>query len=277
MAFNIWVSTNGLWYDDTSWNTGLIPETGDDVTFSGQFSNQSLIEGPIYEDFKLNNFRTESDYTGSIGGVGNNLALSATKVVIRGTGKCYIIARNAEADSDIDIVIVNSNNLTDALTLDSDGTTNTVNRILVVKGGVTLSAGMGHIDFLETSFRNNATTDARVTVVTSGQTIGEVHCAAGVIECDRLVTTGIQSAGRWTQTTKRIDSLQLTGGTHTYNVAKGSGNAGAMGAVEIHGGTLDLTQTGDQKVVSSAKVYPNGNLLKIDDLATVTESDMTGG
>lgn len=282
MANFWWTSVDGDWASPHSWTTDGgddTPQSEDVVIFNGIYSNVSVTSGlnqtagnDATYDTDLSYLFVDDTYTGDIGTSGSPLQLTADKIVFKGSGSFYFKSDSDAGGAITDHIVINSDNLSDAAFLDSDGNNDTITSIVVVKGDVTIQGSMGLLTRLGISYRKHPKTDARVHIESCSNAVNWAYCAGGVVDCNRACSMDM-SGGQWTQDIDNFTTVHQHGGTIIYNTPQSAGN---ISQLWLTGGTFDMTRNGNRKTINAAYIFPDGDIEYNEDLHTITFHDMTG-
>jgi hypothetical protein len=238
-----------------SYSPAQLPSTGDAVIVDGDLF-ASAITTSFAANLDLFLFEIRDNYDAAIGSLGNPIVCSADTLKYMGGGTMYF-----KYDGSGDLyptcqVIVDSNNQTNAMIIDSDGNNNMLTRVHVRKGYVTIAATAGDILDVQLSYRNNPDRDAILVIPASSFQIDTLTQSGGQLDCERDVTTGVQMAGTWEQSISGIRKLFQAAGLCVYNYDT---------LAEAHvNGTLDFNQSRERKTAAVYK-FPKGNV-KYNDL-----------
>jgi hypothetical protein len=230
-----------------SFSLGTLPTDGEIVILDGdRFS--SAVTTTFGYNLDLYAFKIHSNRTTNAGSLGSPLIFCADIIhVFAGSGASfYYKASGPDVYYNTDFILVDSDNLTSAVFIDSNANQNNVARVLVRKGGTTIAATCGDIDYLQAIYRNSPTTDAQITVSSgSSYSIGQLDIAGGVVTNNRAVTLATQSAGLFEQDNNEVDNLKITGGECVYNHTN-------IPEAHIHAGVLNLN---DNTAYKTGNVY----------------------
>lgn len=266
----IWTSTNGLWDSTSSWSGQTIPIVGDRVIFSTQYSNHPVLAGPT-TPVDLNKITVEDGWVSNICSRGTPLQyVTADEFIYRGHGSCFYKVRHPSVNA-TDRLVINSPNRIDAFFLDTHTSGNSVNNVCISRGSLDVAATAVTIGNLNIRVINGQTD----TIVRAhyNATLGfsYVSMSGGIFICDKPITIhAVQSGGKWTHT-HNMAGLWLTGGMHWHN----ANDPRDYEYVNLHGGTIDLTQSGGTKTIAAIEKHQNGTVI-YNGSHDVTYTNMTG-
>lgn len=281
-----WVSTSGSWHDTSSWHDGSIPEQGDRVLFLGPpYSDWPLEIGPLYE-IDLWQLVSGENYTANWGYDGAPISgiscSSKGSIIIRGSGTHYLEVGVSD-ESEIDNLIVNSTNFTNALVLSGNAfNLSAVTSLRTRRGRTHLTATHPSIVHLIVNYSFGQQSDVEVQIddntTYAGNVIANASIMGGTVNCADVVSTLNVFGGRWTQTgtsSSFIPNLHINGGVVEYLAA-----GGITGYVRMYnGGTFDSRKNKNKITIAQAAIpNPNvANFLVNSNLHSVTEYlDFTG-
>ena len=244
MATTFWNGSTGDPNSDSNY-TGNAPSDGDTMIVDGALSQQAITESFTYcINLAL---LVVKNFPADIGASGNPFTnFTADKMIIlstagsANTGTTYIDPYDDLSSDHLDELIVNSDNLTDALVLSGTAGTNTT-ILRNAKGGITIDV-TANLTNLIMSYRSNPGTDARVTIpISAGKTITSILVDAGILANSRAVTDAIQNGGSYTQSEEDVSgTLTVCDGTMIYNGT-------AQTDTRALGGTLTHNESRDEK------------------------------
>ena len=239
-----WVSTTGDWGATASWDTNLVPDTGDDVVFDGVASNSDVTAG-LTTGKTIGELWVKDSYSGDLGTHATNpLSVATAQLIYQGEGSLFLTGNQFE-------VLIDSVNLIDAVTI----TGGTCGNLYFSSGALLSGASAGQVGnaFL---YGN----DVFWTLESGGGTMGNVHLKAGTIVSHVAQTSArilYVSGGEFTQEGNvLVTSVNIYGGRLTWNCGTGMSSLIAMG------GTVDFTQDGRTKTVAVAVVAEGVALLR---------------
>lgn len=120
MATRYWEGTTSTdWGVATNWSDDTVPVSSNDVVFDGRGTldsdglNRSALLNMDQTGVDLAKLHVMSSYTGTIGAAGGPLIIEVSsggdgKLIIEGTGDCYIQVGNGANDAFVDTLIVNT-------------------------------------------------------------------------------------------------------------------------------------------------------------------------
>lgn len=262
MANHIWVSTNGDWSDAASWHDGVVPVNDDGAVF-GNRSQVSVARGLNQAAVQLGELRVDPEYKGDIGLSGAHLILECKKLIHRGSGRIYLTGSGGVVMR----LTVDSPNLVDALTL--QGTSSSW-ELTVKRGKLICGNAMGNITRLRL-VPDNGRALAEVLATAAGNTLIYAYVAGGELVNYRPISfaTGyvVLAGGRFVQETGIVTNWVQFGGMGILN------SDGTVSQAHVYGGTLDTTQTANDKAITLLYIGPFGDVLKSNQLTITGEYD----
>lgn len=241
MAITRWEgSVDGGFTDNANWSNNASVDDGESII-------PASATVPIDTDLdasgvKVDLFLTEKGCPIDIGTSGTGISIAADKVVHRGTGTLYYTA--AQSASEVtDLIVLDSDNGTNALVLKDDGTSSTT-RLVNIGGYATCSSAAtngltildNHATDATTVVENGFGTVADLFVssgkVTVKTTATRIHCTGGVV----YVENGGVGATCYVSGTGQLYYNSGTSGTIKIYV---TGNGFVDFSGNIYGTTID--------------------------------------
>lgn len=262
MPNNDWQGTTDAWDLAGNW-TIIVPVTGEDVRIPGE-SGQAIQTGLSQAAVDLNSLIVDAPYAQAIGGVGNELTISADLVKFFGSGNFYYKDGNGTTD----VMLIHSGAMTNTIQVGGD----TITDCTLLRGSVTIAGDLGTMTTLRIGHVTNRESDVDLTVTAGAGALTTVEQGGGVVSCALAATTWNMAAG----TTTYSGSIALTtlvqkGGYMHYT------STGAITTAWVYGGaTLDLM--GGRKTVTNLYRLPGSRVIMDNDLVTVTNDyNWSGG
>lgn len=274
MADRIWTgAVDGDWNNTGNWSGGQLPADGDDVIVqAGAGAMTTNLDRSGGSGLRLNLFVTDPGFTNNIGASGSPLTLNADRVVHRGTGTFWFRDKAGTDLFTTQEIVVDSDATGEAMHVDGDN----VERLLILKGNVTVESSAAPIGLVEVSYRSVPQTDARLTVNSGAGVIETMFVMGGLTTCNARVRTMVASGGVVTQDVAPIETLVLSGATVIYNTPRGSSDDGAIVTAHLMRGTLDFTRTGVKKLIRSLFLWPGATFQRNASLTTITDKKFMG-
>lgn len=254
-----WVSADGDVGATASYSQNLLPTIDDELFFPSTNSQAVNVDVAALTAIDLNLLYVDKGFRGVIGTDGVPLEFSADLVKFFG-GKAF---HYKDGGGDTDLVIINAASPSTIITLDGD----TITKIIVLRGNVTIKSSFGTLVDLEVGWVNNRQSDATVTIQAGVVTpITNLRASGGVINSSSVITNVIVDGGNYTQDTATATNVDIYSGFFNYNFA------GTITALNLRGGTTDFTQNDLSKVVTNTNRFPNSVFKYDDDVTTFTNA-----
>lgn len=259
----------GNWDATASWDTGIVPVTGDDVIFPAGLTQPFLTN--LDQSSKaagagvdLNLFYRDRNCSAAIGASGNPLRVGCNKLIDHGSGVLFY--KNLPATLNTDLVIIDAASPNVAVELDGDRIVN----LIVLRGTVTLAGTIAAMDLMQVHYRNNPDADARVTINATGSTLTELLMSGGIVTAHNAITRAIVNGGHLTKDITTITTLDVgRAGSCQYDFG------GTITDARIKG-ILDMLKSSKKKTITNLYKFPGADVRKTDDIVTVTNSyDLT--
>lgn len=237
MATKTWISTSsGDWNTAGNWDGG-VPAPGDVVIIrSGTAAITTNITGLGATTLAL--LYIEPGYTNNIGGSGNDLTISATKVTHLGSGQLWM----EDGTGPTVHTVIDCASPSTVVNLGGASFSN----VYVLRGTVTIDATCTATN-LYVHYHDNPGSDANVTILAGAGTCTLYRQTGGVVVSENTLATCDLIGGRLTkQGSTTITTLNQNGGECIYNVATGT-----IGTCHGQGGRLDLTRSGGVKTITT--------------------------
>lgn len=257
----IWVSTDGDWGNDASWDT-VKPIDGDSVYFPPT-NSQSVTSGLGQSLIELVDLVVHPGFTGAIGSTGTLLDIAISgSLLYYGSGGLHVASSLGGAATNIELILIAAASPGTKITIDSEsGDAGTMPLIHLARGNVTFGANLTgntnlYIDAVE------GVNDVTLTSPAIAGSFVDVWQSAG------LAKIGDNISGTWSMSGGMgISDLAMT--IADLNV---SGNArfihnstGTITDANISGsGVLDLTDSIAIKTITTLWLKHNCTLKKFD-------------
>lgn len=240
-----------------NWTNG-VPVAADDY---GVFDRGSVNVDPSQGNIPaFGKMIIRPGYTGAIGGSGNKMTSSITEVIHQGTAALWLDDA-AGTTADVFIRCASSNVV---VQLGGD----TMTRIHLYRGDVTLDGGLGICAILKVGYVSNILSDVKCNIVTNGNVVTLCHQTGGRVILNKTITTLNVNGGfiRVPITTSGVLTNVYQGGGRVENFG-----VGAMTDLHVDAGTFDLGL--QAKTIARAVRGPAGTILNADpDIHTFTAS-----
>ncbi len=257
MATKIWTgSVDGNFQTAGNWNGG-VPVSNDDAIVPS-VATRSMDAGMDQSGaVDLDSLVVHRGYAGNIGSSGNPLKIAADKVLFMGAGEFWF--ENDITTDDVRIIAATPQTV---VNLGGD----TITSIAILRGKVTIDGTTGAIADLNVGYFTDRLNDSRVTIAASAGTLTSLFQDGGKLWAGNTITTAHAHAGELTKqgTTSIVTLEQHMGANVIYN------SSGTITLARLRGGTLDLTQTGDVKAITTLWLFPDSTFKEIQELHTVT-------
>lgn len=192
--------------------------------------------------------------TYNIGASGNALKVSATDIVVLGSGAFWY-------DGDV----ASTNILCD---MDPGGTANItgpITNVRILRGTITLAAGLGATTVLEVGYHSLRPSDVNVTVVAGAGTTSSYRQWGGTVTASHAMTNVRLFSGTLNKdTTVTTMLLEQYGGRFNWR------SSGTMTTATIYGGVFDSEGFGAAHTLTNGFWYPGAKVIRDPDLLTVT-------
>lgn len=275
MATRYWQGGDGNWDTVANWG-GTKPVDGDTAIFPEGVSigvNAGLDQGGV--DLAL--MYIHPRFTGSIGSSGSPLFIAGNLILHEGPGALYIESDAGGVTDKIDELRINCTNASTIVEIGSNAAdAGDVVKIVVDRGNVTIKTNIS-LDAaarIECGHKGNVDGDVALAIAAGAGTLATLVQRGGHIMSDDIITALYKSAGMLIQDTAKITTGDIFGGVLEYNHRVVGGDAIAL---RMHGGTLDLTQTADEKTISTLETHDGSTLIYNNNLHTFTSWDPRGG
>lgn len=247
-----------------NWSNGVPVAT--DTAICVRTANRSIIPTSSWTAERLAKLKLNEGFRFDVGDVGNPLIVGAIEVIHRGSGSLFYEGSPTQAT---DSIIINADTprgrSNGAAFIAGSG----VLRVSASKGHIILAAGLATLDRLELHYRDNPLEDVFVDAV--GATTSTVLLiAAGMLVSTAAYSNVEMSGGTFVQENSDIGTLNLSGGTLTFNTD------GQIATAHLTGGTLDFTENPHEVLLRNLYKYPDGEFLRTDLTTVENEFDMTG-
>ena len=199
-------------------------------------------------------------YTGNIGASGNKMTTSITEVLHQGTAELWL-DDSAGTTADVFIQCASSNVV---VQLGGD----TMTRIHLLRGNVTLDGTLGVCSVLNVGFVSNILSDVKCSIVTNGNAVTVCNQSGGNVTTNKTISTLYMSGGfhRVPVTTSGVLSNVYQGGGRVENFG-----VGAITNLYVVPGVFDLGL--QAKTITRSARLPAGRILNADpDVHTFTAS-----
>lgn len=256
MADRQWGGSTGDLNATASWG-GTIPTVAEPWFFPSS-SNQSVTSNKTALTALVPTlFYVDKEFGGTIGTDGGAVECSPVLLKMFGGQELHF----KDGGGTTGLVIINCVSPSTIVTLDGD----TVSKIIVLRGNVTIKSSFGTLVDLEVGWVNNRTSDATVTIQAGVSTaITNLRASGGVINSNSVITNVIIDGGRYTQDIATATNVDIYSGLFNYNFA------GTIASLNMRGGITDFTQNDLSKVVTNGNRFP-GSTFKFDqDVTTFT-------
>jgi hypothetical protein len=253
MAINYYQGTTGTWLD-ADWSDN-IPIDADQCYFVQKAHIN--VAGTDQSGIKVALFRTNEDWTGSLGSSGDPIIIDATLVEHFGTGTLYYKSDDAGSTEYTDWVFINSPNQELAAHLDGEK----IDRITVIQGKVTVAGTLGTVaapTLIEVGWNENPASDANVTVNSLDASTGVLRMAGGRVTTGTAIPRCDIAGGRLVHNNVgAITELNLfgEGARCEYN------SESTLPVVNLVEGILDLTKGSVAKTVTTINLFAKGELI----------------
>lgn len=252
-------------------STGTSLADGDALIFTAERTNKNVIAGldQSYPGIDLYSIDVAFDYPGDIGMNGSPLELVADTIVHRGSGGFWFKS-NFTGGGTTDTIIVNSDNVVNAMSIDSDGNDSNISNIYLANGTISIASTCGDLaKFIVTQRANLATSFA--TIAASSFSITDADQGAGEVSCGRDVTRLNVANGLWRQTSGNVGFARVSsGGRLHYNTTEA-----LTFAIVYPGGTLDFTKSDGRKTATVARM-PGATVNYNESLHDITWARLNG-
>ena len=269
MATTRWTgATDGGFTDNANWSGNTAADNDIAIIPAGatQTINDDLSAAGVDVDLLL----IEKGCGIDVGTSGTYLSIAADKVVHRGTGTLYY--NSAQSAGEVtDVIIIDSDNETDAAYLSDDGTSS-ITQLIAMGGAVTCTSAATN----GLTKCNVCASDANLTVENGFGTVVDMWVSSGEAHIYETVTRLHVTGGV---------AYVYTGGTATSLYVSGSGTCvynsvgGTITYANVTGsGFLDFSQSNGQTVTNMDVLGPNAKVNQGDGQVTFTNTpNVIGG
>lgn len=268
MATRTWNgSTSGDWSLAANWSAATVPIAADNVIIPAGTPAITSFSVAGSQNITLAKMTVEKGYLNDIGGSGNPLTVTfSSRLVHRGSGTLWFKDGSSSATA---LIVINSDNTTNAAQLDCDSTGGSTTKILVRKGKVTIAGTSNTYGEIEVTYRDSPSTDSVLDISSGSVTVTLLKQNAGTITSAATVTTAILSGGKLTQTGSTvITTAYIVGG---YLLANNNG-ATTVTTCNLMQGTLDLKGNSLEKTITTLQRAPGSTLMWDAQLHTISNS-----
>lgn len=253
---------------------GVVPGQYDDVIFdtalTGTMESVAGYDAPGAGEEVLASFRVGPDYDGDIGSLGAFLDIEVSHDTDAEIADS-VVNIDGEECGDIFLDGGGTYGLRRVTVTASKGTTSIIGKagaVSLQKGIVVLGGSVSVLtisDSFYVGYQYNPRSDVTLTINDTVTLPSSITVTGGIVENNVAITTLILRGGNWTQVAGDITNLYL------YNVANFLWDAGDIGYMEIHGGSVNATSDSSVgREFTIAKVYQNGTLDLRNDLGNNT-------
>lgn len=258
MPDTTWQGSTGDLTLAANW-TGDVPGNGDSAFFRAGLGSVGPSSNMTGLADTLAKIHVGLGYPFAIGGTGNHLQVSATKIEHFGSGKLWF---KDDGGTTVDAII--------AALGGAELTGDTITNVRVLRGPVTLAGGLGATALVEVG-RVLTATDANVIIEASAGTTTKFVQWGGTCTAKNLMTNGQVYGGTLVKEDVEVDNLDLFAGTVQVM------NANTMDLVNLYGGILDMKAFGAPQTITVAWRFPGSTLLQVPSLLTIgTDNDYRG-
>lgn len=267
MATQHWLNTSGdgLWATAGNW-TSAVPISGDTVIFNGD-GNTAVTDPSGQGAVDLALLYIDDTYTKDIGSDASKLQIGADKIVHRGKGGLYLSNPSAVTIDEL-IVAHTGTNQNLALQAGATGAGNAITRISISSGRCRYSfPNIGSVDDITVS-----SASAHLTLAGAVAGVSRLLIDKGTVVTESEVSSFsiVYNCGG----TLVLNPL-ATAATPVFHISCGgriewNNDTVAIQEANLYDGLLDLTQTGEEKTVTLARIWPKGDFKYNPDLTTVT-------
>ncbi len=253
MADTVWTNGNGDGNFDLDANfSGSKPAANDRVIFNATQTADCTVNTDNLTAVEVDEIIFSPDYTGTVGSTGERLKMSSTRITHRGSGTVYL----EDGDTSTADVVIDSGNMTLAAQLYGA----TFTRVAILNGSVVLTSTFTCTD-LFVGF------GANVVIQGTSNAIANVYQVGGRVTSARPITTARIMGGEWTQE----DAAGLIATLEVGPLARVTYKATGTITLAIVGrnGMLDLSTDSRARTITTARVFPDGQLIRGDAL-TIT-------
>ena len=278
MATKVFLGATNSWANVNNWTGAAIPVTGDDVivpdsTTMSLTANLDRTADNGGAGLHLNSFYVGRGYTGYIGASGAELKCTVkhsnvydASITHLGSGEFWFNSDTGTAGHTTGSIVVDSTNASNAMTINGD---RGVGRLVVDNGKVTLSSAFAaQLSIVEVMGTSGGATSYFTAGESIGDAIGLIELEAGIVDVSRAVVRALVADGRYIQTNHGLLELTQIGGMMHWLT---SSDVASLGIATVIGGTLDLTQGDNQKLVDNLYPGPRATIRgKNNPLVTIT-------
>ncbi len=258
MAINIiWSSTTGNVTATASYSTAALPVDNDSLSLPSVIT-QALttnLAGLTLIDLDL--LYVDGQFGGAVGTDGTPFEISADLIKFFG-GQAF---HYKVGSVDSDLMIIRANAPGTIITLDGD----TITKVIVLRGNVTLKSSMGTVTDLHIGWVDNRQNDANVTLQGDGTlAVTNLKMGGGQLSSNAAVTNTVICGGNMTQDIATATNVDIYDGFFNYN------HGGTVALLNMFGGKTDFSQTDSQKTITNSNRFPNSEFLFNEDTTTFT-------
>lgn len=253
MTMQIWQSSGSQDYaSGPNWSGAAAPGAVNDEAFFPSGNAVSCTVSMNQTGDLLDLLYTDVGYSGSLGGVGNPLIISATKAWFRGSGAVYF---RSDATTALCIVDMAS----PSTVVDISGVGTTITTLIILRGTVTISSTV-IVTNLFVGYHSNQQSDVNLTIGSSVGTIAKYKQNGGYVDSSNTTTTvGLIDEGTCKKTLGTFTTLDMRGGFCRYDSTTTQATLNGLG------GVFDLTQSPGQKTITTLYRYPGFTLRRVTD------------
>jgi len=261
MADKIWLGTTDTdWATAANWSPSGAPASSDNVRFVATYSNN--IAGYNASAVNLADCVFEAGYSGTVGSATLDLSISCTYFEFSGEGAAYIDLSTTSVDPRVLATAVAPGTGEYGLYLIGTGI-----GTLSIEGGNTGLAAVHGQAATATTIRQHSG-EVRVG---SGATVTNYSGYAGsAVISTNLTTAKLFGATLTTGEQAAITTLTIEAGVCVSNAS------GTITTATVNGGTLDLSQAGISRTITTLNLNPGGGINYDPDavtLSTISEAD----
>lgn len=198
-------------------------------------------------------------FGGDVGADGTPFEISANLVRFFG-GQAF---HYKDGGGTTDLMIIKAASSNTVITLDGD----TITKVIVLRGNVTLKSSMGTVTDLEIGWVNSQQNDANVTTQGGGAlAVTNLRMSGGQLASNAAVTNAVICGGNITQDIATVTNMDIYSGFFDYRFA------GTIALLNLRGGKTDFSQTDLQKTVTNTNRFPGSEFEYNLDTTTFTNA-----
>ena len=228
MADNRWLDVDGNWTNTSNWSLGAAPVSTNNVyIYSGSQTINTNLDAAAVD---LASLKIGGTFTGSIGGTGNPLKISATDVWVGGGNEVWL--QGATSHQLTEVNIDKPGHIANGCVLSGY-----MVKVKIVRGDVQIAPNSNSDSAIAVYmlYRDHRESDAHLTVGASITNLTNIYQVGGVIKCGTAFTNLYKAGGSFTSSCGAVTLINQHGGTFYWTSDE------TLTAFNLYGGKLDAT------------------------------------